>query len=209
MNAFACSLALSAGIAFTGAPAPTERVETVMQDDAALLYRSPAQVRRNLRRMARLGVDRVRITASWRQLAPDRDARRKPAFDATDPGAYDRAALKRLDDAVDGARARGIAGNRVALVVVGVVDLLAVHGHGAVLVVADVGLTEVLRGPVLVAAVALRAAERLVLGVAVGPVLQVLGRIVLQLRHFLLGSFLFLLQLALLFLLVGHRFLPV
>ncbi len=46
MNAFACSLALSAGIAFTGAPAPTERVETVVQDDAALLYRSPAQVRR-------------------------------------------------------------------------------------------------------------------------------------------------------------------
>ena len=108
MNAFACSLALSAGIAFTGAPAPTERVETVMQDDAALLYRSPPRVRRALRRMSDLGVDRVRITASWRQLAPDRDSRRKPAFDATDPGAYERAALKRLDAAVDGARARGM-----------------------------------------------------------------------------------------------------
>ncbi len=108
MNAFACSLALSAGIAFTGAPAPGERVETVMQDDAALLYRSPAQVRRALRRMAALGVDRVRITASWRQLAPGRDSRRKPAFDAADPGAYDRVALRRLDDAVDGARARGM-----------------------------------------------------------------------------------------------------
>ncbi len=41
MNAFACSLALSAGIAFTGPPAATERVETVLQDDAALLYRRP------------------------------------------------------------------------------------------------------------------------------------------------------------------------
>ena len=108
MNAFACSLALSAGIAFTGAPAPTERVETVIQDDAALLYRDPAQVRRALGRMSALGVDRVRITASWRRLAPGRDSVRKPAFDAADPGAYDRAALARLDRAVDGARARGM-----------------------------------------------------------------------------------------------------
>ena len=107
MNAFACSLALSAGIAFTGAPASTERVETVLQDDAALLYRSPRQVRRALRRMSALGVDRVRITASWRQLAPGRDGRRKPAFDAADPRAYDQAALRRLDHAVDGARRRG------------------------------------------------------------------------------------------------------
>ena len=108
MNAFACSLALSAGIAFTGAPAPTERVETVLQDDAALLYRRPAQVRRALRRMSALGVDRVRITASWRQLAPDRDSARRPSFDAADAGAYDRQALRRLDRAVDGARAEGM-----------------------------------------------------------------------------------------------------
>ena len=58
--------------------------------------------------MSDLGVDRVRITASWRQLAPERDSRRKPAFDAADPAAYDRAALARLDTAVDGARARGM-----------------------------------------------------------------------------------------------------
>lgn len=108
MNPFACSLALSAGIAFTGPPATTERVETVIQDDAALLYRSPARVRRALDRMSRHGVDRVRITASWRQLAPDREAARKPAFDATDAGEYDRTALARLDRAVDGARARGM-----------------------------------------------------------------------------------------------------
>ncbi|HYI36517.1 MAG TPA: cellulase family glycosylhydrolase [Thermoleophilaceae bacterium] len=108
MNAFACSLALSAGIAFTGPPAATERVETVLQDDAALLYRSPAQVRRSLRRMAALGVDRVRITASWYQLAPARDQRRRPSFDAADPNAYDRATLGRLDRAVNGARAEGM-----------------------------------------------------------------------------------------------------
>jgi hypothetical protein len=108
MNAFACSLALSAGLAFTGPPPATQRVETVMQDDAALLYRSPAQVRRSLRRMARLGVDRVRITASWRRLAPHRDWETRPFFDATDPGEYDPAALATLDGAVEGARAEGM-----------------------------------------------------------------------------------------------------
>ena len=89
-------------------PAPTERVETVLQDDAALLYRDPARVRRALRRMSALGVDRVRITASWRRLAPARDSRRRPSFDATDAGAYDRRTLARLDRAVRGARAEGM-----------------------------------------------------------------------------------------------------
>jgi Cellulase (glycosyl hydrolase family 5) len=108
MNAFACSLALSAGLAFSGPPPSTDRVETVMQDDAALLYRSPAQVRRSLRRMARLGVDRVRITASWRRLAPHREWRTRPFFDATDSSQYDRAAMANLDRAVKGARAEGM-----------------------------------------------------------------------------------------------------
>lgn len=108
MNAFACSLALSAGLAFTGPPPSTQRIETVMQDDAALLYRSPAQVRRSLRRMARLGVDRVRITASWRRLAPHPGWRTRPFFDATESSQYDRAALATLDRAVEGARADGM-----------------------------------------------------------------------------------------------------
>ena len=108
MNAFACSLALSAGIAFTGPPPNAERVDTVMQDDAALLYRSPAQVGRSLHRMSRLGVDRVRITASWRQLAPQRDWRTRPFFDATDPSQYERPALERLDHAVRAAHAQGL-----------------------------------------------------------------------------------------------------
>ena len=109
MNAFACSLALSAGIAFTGPPAATERVETVLQDDAALLYREPrpgaAGAAADGGAGRRPGADHG---VSWRQLAPGRDARRKPAFDATDPARYDQAALRRLDKAVDGARAEGM-----------------------------------------------------------------------------------------------------
>lgn len=108
MNAFACTLAISAGIAFSGPPPTHERVETIMQDDAALLYRPRTQVRRSLRRMARLGVDWVRVTASWRQLAPARDSRKRPRFDATDSSAYDHDALRRLDDVVRGARREGM-----------------------------------------------------------------------------------------------------
>lgn len=108
MNAFACSLALSAGIAFSGPPPATERIETIMQDDAALLYRPPRQVRRSLKRMAQLGVDRVRITASWRRLAPHRTWRQRPFFDATDSSEYDRRTLRNLDRAVKGARAEGM-----------------------------------------------------------------------------------------------------
>ena len=108
MNAFACSLALTAGIAFSGPPPSTERVETIMQDDAALLYRPRAQVRRSLKRMARLGVDRVRITASWRQLAPHREWKIRPFFDAVDSSQYDSRTLRKLDQAIKGARAEGM-----------------------------------------------------------------------------------------------------
>ena len=108
MNAFAYSLALAAGIAFSGPPPSTERIETIMQDDAALLYRPPAQMRRSLRRMARLGVDRVRVTASWRQLAPRRTWVKRPFFDATDPSQYDAHRLAKLDGVVKGARAEGM-----------------------------------------------------------------------------------------------------
>lgn len=95
MNAIGCTLVLTGAAAFGAAPAPSQRIETILQDDAALLYRSPAQVDRSLDRMARLGVDRVRITASWRRLEPA-------------PGVYDRDALHRLDRAVRGARSHGM-----------------------------------------------------------------------------------------------------
>lgn len=95
VNGIGCTIALGAAGAFSAAPAPSQSIETILQDDAALLYRSPGQVSRSLDRMATLGVDRVRITASWRRLEPR-------------PGAYDADALHRLDRAVDGARRRGM-----------------------------------------------------------------------------------------------------
>lgn len=56
-----------------GAEGPTPdtsaRLETVVQDDALLLHR-PAQLPQTIRTLRALGVDRVRINATWSQIAP-------------------------------------------------------------------------------------------------------------------------------------------
>lgn len=79
-----------------------------MQDDAELLHRSPAEVRRSARKMAAIGVDRVRLTASWSQLAPASESQRRPRFDAGDSRAYPPAGFERLDRAVREVRAAGM-----------------------------------------------------------------------------------------------------
>ena len=57
MNEFACSLAVALALTLSGeAPVAGHPMETVMQDDAQLLY-EPAVARRAVRRMAALGVD--------------------------------------------------------------------------------------------------------------------------------------------------------
>jgi hypothetical protein len=80
----------------------------VVQDDAELLYRSPERVARNLDLLERSGVRAVRITAGWRRIAPARDSRGRPQFDAADPAAYDQAAWSTLDLAVRMATDRGL-----------------------------------------------------------------------------------------------------
>ncbi len=109
MNEFACSLAVALALTLGGeAPVAGHPMETVMQDDAELLYRDPAEVRRNVRKMADLGVDRVRLTASWSALAPDGDHKRRPRFDATDSLAYPDDGFKRLDHALREVREAGM-----------------------------------------------------------------------------------------------------
>ncbi len=78
-----------------------------MQDDAQLLY-EPAVARRAVRRMAALGVDRVRLTASWSALAPDTESDRRPSFDAADSRDYPDPAFERLDTAVREASEAGM-----------------------------------------------------------------------------------------------------
>ena len=109
MNSF-CSLAVTLAISLggSGAPPPSHELETVMQDDAELLARSHAEVRRNTRQMADLGVDRVRLTASWSLLAPNSSSKVRPRFDATDSRQYREETIQRLDWARTESKAAGM-----------------------------------------------------------------------------------------------------
>jgi hypothetical protein len=102
-SACGCAAATSAGAATS-----PHTMETVIQDDALLLHRPAAAVRRTAQRMANLGADRVRVTASWSTLAPESGSRRKPRFDATDSRDYPREHFVRLDRAVKEARRAGM-----------------------------------------------------------------------------------------------------
>ncbi len=90
-------------------PAPAEAsLETVVQDDGALLHSPAATVAPAARQIAAMGVNRVRLTASWSSLTRDSAAATKPDFDARDPAAYEQARWRQLDRAVRAVRATGM-----------------------------------------------------------------------------------------------------
>ncbi|HTN25412.1 MAG TPA: hypothetical protein VL120_15590, partial [Solirubrobacteraceae bacterium] len=91
------------------APTVTPGLETIMQDDGQLLFSTPAAAQAAITRMAAIGVDRVRITASWSSLTRNPESDTKPAnFDAADPAAYEQARWAKLDAAVRAVRAAGM-----------------------------------------------------------------------------------------------------
>ena len=96
---FTCSLAALVYAALGGGP-EARALPITVQDDALMLHQAPAQVRTTARRMANLGVDRVRLTAGWSALAPHPNRRREPRFDARDSDTYPREPWTRLDRAV-------------------------------------------------------------------------------------------------------------
>jgi hypothetical protein len=81
---------------------------TIVQDDAEVLHRSTARVRRTVRTLAALGVDWLRVTANWSFIAPSPASPTRPRFDATDPAAYPPGSWARLDRAVRAADAAGL-----------------------------------------------------------------------------------------------------
>jgi hypothetical protein len=89
-------------------PSPPSARPTIVQDDAQVLHRPTAEVRRTVRALAGLGVDWLRVTANWSFIAPSPRASRRPRFDAGDPGAYPPGAWTKLDRAVREARAAGL-----------------------------------------------------------------------------------------------------
>ncbi|MBW3607787.1 MAG: hypothetical protein KY463_05440 [Actinobacteria bacterium] len=92
-----------------GTPVSSRGLETILQDDGLLLYRPPAEVEAAVVKMRELGVDRVRITASWSSLTRAPEGETKPAgFNAADPGAYEQARWTGLDTAIRAIRAAGL-----------------------------------------------------------------------------------------------------
>src|SRR2546425_11910693 len=61
----------------------------VVQDDARLIWHEESEVRATMSDLKHLGVDWVRLTASWSELTRDPQSTVRPAFDATNPGAYE------------------------------------------------------------------------------------------------------------------------
>ncbi|MGH2901241.1 MAG: hypothetical protein ACRDMZ_21370, partial [Solirubrobacteraceae bacterium] len=84
-------------------------LETIVQDDGLLLYRPAGEVQAAAARMKQIGVDRVRITASWSALTrlPESDVA-PPDFDAADPAAYEQSRWAGLDTAIRAIRGAGM-----------------------------------------------------------------------------------------------------
>ena len=73
-----------------------------------MLHRSPTQVQEAARRMASLGVDRVRLTASWSDLSPESGSKRMPQFNPANSDEYPREPWSRLDRAVKAVTSAGL-----------------------------------------------------------------------------------------------------
>ncbi len=82
-----------------GSGAPGRRpFESMLQDDQQLVYGSQSVVQRTLTTLRALGVDRLRITVKWSDIAPDPGSRKPPRhFDAADPSAYSERGFARYD----------------------------------------------------------------------------------------------------------------
>src|ERR1700712_107927 len=93
----ACACALTTPVAHASARAP-------MYFDAGHAAVDDSTRDATLARLDGLGVRALRLTLVWAAVAPDAGTARRPAFDATDPNAYNWGGYGRL---VDAARARG------------------------------------------------------------------------------------------------------
>jgi hypothetical protein len=91
-------------------PAVVSRgLETILQDDGLLLFRPPGEVQAAVARAKALGVDTIRVTASWSSLTRGVELPVKPeGFDARDPAAYEQARWQGLDTAVRAIRGVGL-----------------------------------------------------------------------------------------------------
>src|SRR4051794_29236085 len=84
-------------------------MESIFQDDSVLLNTGPDSTTSGLDELGRLGVTTVHSLVVWAQVAPDRQAVKRPkGFVGTDPADYPDANWEKYDRMVRGAAARGL-----------------------------------------------------------------------------------------------------
>ena len=108
-NSSMCAAALAAAcLALPSAAQGARGLEVSIMDDQLLINASDAKINRQMALFKRLGVDRLRVSAFWRDHAPGANSRQRPAdftpADGFDP-AYD---FNSLDRIVASATAAGI-----------------------------------------------------------------------------------------------------
>ena len=95
--------------AIAAAPASAGRSqESIVMDDAHIVYVTPEQLDANFAELKAIGVDRVRVSLYWRLVAPAADQDQRPDFDAGNPAAYPRAHWDRYDAIVHAAQKHGL-----------------------------------------------------------------------------------------------------
>jgi hypothetical protein len=109
MHRIAAAVAATvAALVFSASAGASSSQESLLMDDAKLVYGDSAQVESTLATARELGVDRLRVSVFWRLVAPSSDSTTKPGFDATDPRAYPAGAWNRYDRIALAAQRYGI-----------------------------------------------------------------------------------------------------
>jgi hypothetical protein len=101
-------VATGTGLPTAAATSPSHVLGSMFQDDPHLVFASSSTVLRTLNILQGLGVNQIRATVVWQDVAPDAFASRAPRFDATNPAAYPEVGWGRYDRLDELAHARGI-----------------------------------------------------------------------------------------------------
>jgi hypothetical protein len=100
---------VAVALAVAPAAGASSSLESIFQDDAALVNSGPDFARQSLDELRGLGVQSIHSLVVWAQVAPERDAEKRPSgFDATDPAAYDKAKWAKWDTLAREAAARNL-----------------------------------------------------------------------------------------------------
>jgi hypothetical protein len=102
------ALALIASAAVPAPAAADSTEQSILIDDSAVLYDTPAQMQQAMTQIASLGVNVIKVSMVWALVAPDETSLTKPNFNATDPNSYPHGAWDRYDSIVELAHSLGL-----------------------------------------------------------------------------------------------------